>query len=1010
VRATQLGELSAQHCRGFGHFVSAVRGGQKKGGLLSLSHRSKCLASKPRNRSITLSWKSSLPFSDMHLLWGPRLLVIVGHSWERKGEPLFWNWKGHPRLPQTMALLGEEGRKKQTLIKLNPVSGVPSCRDAMRVRSRSTDDTPTQSRAVTAAAIVGLPKLPTYLPTFVISSGALPFVATWSAATVRSGRPLRHRGNDRGRSIFMTATTPVLRPSGRATRRTIRIPHAHLPLVPWIHGDRAAAAMSGMAAAHRMPCTSAVTRPRPAAPAMPGTDGIRIRGASGSSQHSAPDEEIDEDGSIPTYDAPWVDDLVRAAEKDSRAPKAGKFAVDPSRQVRRVMHLAKHCQMLNNRFKQSDARDGSLQDDNEALQSNNRALQSDNKVFQSDNKALQSKNDVHWREIQSLKFRAQTRGTGEGMSRGTRVENPENQIKSLNTKLTRLVQSNSALAGEMEERRGAYLKEADELRATHDKKIKELKTTHQGLATVKDGLCEQVEKLTSVAAEKDREKAELLRNVETLRETNQGLTKEVERLTVAAAEKNTKMSELLCNAETLRSRNQELESDFDDLRGQFEKYLGELTNQKREFQELQGKHEVLVVRERELGDSLRVKDEEIETLKQQPGLLDEGNNGYPCPDSPLLGSGLPSPYIKSEGPNSEPHSSAGPEDLPDIMPDIVMGYAVQPEQVAALDLASEDYARLYTQLGCGVTKLFHSLFGMSLISEPISHTGQPDDVVVRYVAALGGLAKSPPRITKSITSSFWTMQEPWIKTTMIGLTPRSDVEERFMQLCFLISSIRKQDDDRSLPSVTDIVTSFLGADYSESPLAAAAFLETMASLPLPTSGGIFKAREVAVAIIICELCCRLEDVLPDVPRRIWTVGSILGPTVQAIAEMHPIGKLASAISNHDRLSTKSIVHELVVNCGEQFCFASTSAAREGHEDEIGLLYCGEGQGSFLMIDFGSRSFRLVECQLANWKPNPIEPRKLDLIVEKQGQELFRFPAAPMKISSFWLGYVMVDIE
>lgn len=104
-------------------FCFGSPGRPKKGGLLSLSHRSKCLASKPRNRSITLSWKSSLPFSDMHLLWGPRLLVIVGHSWERKGEPLFWNWKGHPRLPQTMALLGEEGRKKQTLIKLNPAAG-----------------------------------------------------------------------------------------------------------------------------------------------------------------------------------------------------------------------------------------------------------------------------------------------------------------------------------------------------------------------------------------------------------------------------------------------------------------------------------------------------------------------------------------------------------------------------------------------------------------------------------------------------------------------------------------------------------------------------------------------------------------------------------------------------------------------------------------------------------------------------------------------------------------------
>jgi hypothetical protein len=88
---------------------------------------------------------------------------------------------------------------------------------------------------------------------------------------------------------------------------------------------------------------------------------------------------------------------------------------------------------------------------------------------------------------------------------------------------------------------------------------------------------------------------------------------------------------------------------------------------------------------------------------------------------------------------------------------------------------------------------------------------------------------------------------------------------------------------------------------------------------------------------------------------------------------------------------------------------------ESKMKEMGLLHCGEGTNYFLMIDFGERSLRLVDCLLARWRPNTAEARKMDLIVagaDRDGweeDELFRLEAAPKDVAAFWLRYAMADV-
>jgi hypothetical protein len=204
-----------------------------------------------------------------------------------------------------------------------------------------------------------------------------------------------------------------------------------------------------------------------------------------------------------------------------------------------------------------------------------------------------------------------------------------------------------------------------------------------------------------------------------------------------------------------------------------------------------------------------------------------------------------------------------------------------------------------------------------------------------------------------------------------------------------------------LPSVVNMVNFLMGADYSVCPAAGAAFLEAMASLRPPEGTGVFRARNVAVSILICELCRRLEDIL-QVKFRHWTVGSILGPAVQEKAELWPILKLADTVTRLRNQGPAAHMRMVEEECRDQFCVVSTSALKK---PDVGLLHCGDGQ-SFLMIDFTERNFRLVDCQLAFSRPNQEEPRKQDLSIERQGQVLYTLPKAPRNIALFWLQYAI----
>ncbi|KAK0641952.1 hypothetical protein B0T16DRAFT_222330 [Cercophora newfieldiana] len=511
----------------------------------------------------------------------------------------------------------------------------------------------------------------------------------------------------------------------------------------------------------------------------------------------------------------------------------------------------------------------------------------------------------------------------------------------------------------------------------------ELERTADMLRQANHELRVSVDMQVAVAIGKENEKAEALRQVELLQQADREFQGQLGKL-ASYAEK--KRADLLTGIENLRRTNQELQ---EQLQGS----LSQVTKQEREIQELQGKRDILVSRERELEACLKVKDHEIETLKQQTSHHD---------DRHVLGSEPPSPFIKAEAPEPEDHTSAAPGPIPELT---LTDYPAQVAERRILEPGLADVLQLYSQLGCGLTKLYYNQFGMGLISEPLHETtGTGNEVVVKYLTTLGGL-NMPSRVSPRPAAGFWKMQDPWLLTPSIGLMPRSDLTERFLQLCFLVTKLRDQEDKRLLCSVANIVASLIDADHSGAPLAAAAFLQTMATLPPPIGGGIFRAENVALAILICELCRRLEQVFPDAHSMPWTIGMILGPAVQTWANTQPIGRLAAAIGNHDRnLHHKPMIDELERQCGDRtFCVISSSP----WESNWALMLCCHGgeqdEGrTFLMIDFSSRTFRLVECRMTSSRNNELEPRKHDLIVQHQGQEIFRFPKAPLRVATFWV--------
>jgi hypothetical protein len=204
--------------------------------------------------------------------------------------------------------------------------------------------------------------------------------------------------------------------------------------------------------------------------------------------------------------------------------------------------------------------------------------------------------------------------------------------------------------------------------------------------------------------------------------------------------------------------------------------------------------------------------------------------------------------------------------------------------------------------------------------------------------------------------------------------------------------------------------------------------------------------------MLCELCRVLAHTFSGGggghDGSAWDLASVLGAGVyDALGGVRqPLARLAALLRDVDRFGGAAatdggggdggdeggqVLKEGLKGCGDGFCVfrhtpspsLSPSPGSGAEEKDIGLLHCGGDSSSsssfFLMLDFGERSLRAVDCRLAGMRPNLAEPRKLDLIVARTGdtttqgreeeEELFRVAAAPRDAAAFWVKYAMGDV-
>ncbi|KAH6857072.1 hypothetical protein B0I37DRAFT_396478 [Chaetomium sp. MPI-CAGE-AT-0009] len=421
---------------------------------------------------------------------------------------------------------------------------------------------------------------------------------------------------------------------------------------------------------------------------------------------------------------------------------------------------------------------------------------------------------------------------------------------------------------------------------------------------------------------------------------------------------------------------------------------------------------------------ISVKEAQIASLAAAPPIT---------PVSPL---GPPGPLSLPAGP-ALPTVPQGHTEAPDLTPPAAVAVpATMPSEQA------QDVTQHISHFGAGAADVLSKLFD---IDSPI-----PCDnpVLSCFLGNLGAAPETSSITVTQPTTKFWTLSDPWTTHSPPQPTLRGTLEEQFTHLCLLFpftgttpSPNPDDDPNNNAPTpatfhlLTSLLTTLTRADYSTSPRAAWAFLQSMHTLPpFPTpptpSPSATATRTALLSVMLAELCRALAAALQmpaaaaaapllwqkQQPEQGDGAGGGSGECQAGL-----VGRLAGLLRDVDR-------DGLVVS-GDGFCAFSCGGGLGQTERgaggalgrEVGLLHCGggvEGSGSsfFLMIDFGERSLRAVDCRLAGMRPNATEPRKLDLIIARAGdgldggeeEELFRLAAAPRDVAAFWVKYAMGD--
>ena len=413
----------------------------------------------------------------------------------------------------------------------------------------------------------------------------------------------------------------------------------------------------------------------------------------------------------------------------------------------------------------------------------------------------------------------------------------------------------------------------------------------------------------------------------------------------------------------------------------------------------------------------------------------------PFPGSPL-------PYIKQEPPDHT-HSKMYPhEPAP----------AEQPQ----------DPAQQLCHLGTGAATILSQLFHITHPIPPSNTTALSN--FLSHLGAADAPRPTPAYQPRGSPNKPWHLHPPWLPTHSAVPTLHPTLEGQFAHLCLIFpfsfpgttaSTTITPTDPETFPFLNALLSSLLRADHVAAPRAGQAFLQAMEALalgveeqeqqqPQPQQGGggggvgsggggeggvdLQETRTLLLTVMLGALCRRLEEVFAvsrhshqgrqglasEVKDRDqWHLGVFLGLKVGTVLEEKPIGRLGAALwagGDESRTVRGVLEREMAERgFGDRFCVVERAGVGGGGGDEgpsggMGLLHCGGEGGEFLMLDFQERAIRVVDCRLARMRPNAAEPRKLDLIVVREGgeeeEELFRVTAASRDVAAFWVRYAM----
>jgi len=320
---------------------------------------------------------------------------------------------------------------------------------------------------------------------------------------------------------------------------------------------------------------------------------------------------------------------------------------------------------------------------------------------------------------------------------------------------------------------------------------------------------------------------------------------------------------------------------------------------------------------------------------------------------------------------------------------------------AVADAGGRHTHHKYEQLGFGITSFLDRLLKMEIAhdnDQPSSDGRRLNSVVVDFMSNLGSLAaNTTTNVAVSPAEGFWRLVQPWTLKPAKIITPRSSIEERFVQLCFLISHLKSRSRADTWPTAIRLINLLMKSDHASAPHAGMAFLATMRSTNPVVKVQNVDVRNAALAIALCELCRFLQEtftelLLPEAKAK-WDIGNILGSTISATTPT-PIGRLGACLANLHRSDTLALRRQLAATCGDKFCFSSA----EG----LGFLSCDDNE-TFLLLDLEKRTIRFVDRNFAYALLGEDEKKHL-WIKGSDGKVLLDIPDAAHHVRKFWINY------